>query len=144
MGDLNNTGPGPSIEDISDSYNDKIETLTTTFSNVITDLSESYLLSKNYPESDEYSSTYNTNNMQAQSLQASMLLIKTTLDTATTAQNDANSNMKETISKQVKKIAELKSMLEDLDQLNDGNVTMKSDFSKMYNYQYLQNLIVSL
>jgi hypothetical protein len=141
MGDLNNTGPGPgpSIEEIADSYNDKIETIATTFSYAITDLASNYLLSKNYPNSAEYSSAFNTNNTQVQGLQSSMLSIKTTLDKATNAQTTANTNMAEPIAKQVKKIEELKTMMVDLGQLNDGNVTMKSDFSKMYNYQYLRN-----
>jgi hypothetical protein len=57
-------------------------------------------------------------------------------------QNMLNNDMAKQIRSMKAEIDDLQNKLDDLNDLNNGNSTMKDDFVNQYNYQYLQNACI--
>ena len=120
-------------------YQDKLNTATEQFNSVLDDFKKYYIFSNKNPEVDEYQNYYLENKSQLQNLNKDVFLISNDIESDIKKLNYIVTRLNAKLSGEKELTDELKKLLKNLKESDNGASIMLEDTTSIYNKKYIKN-----
>jgi len=132
------------LEPQANKYQDKLNTITEQFTSVLDDYKKYYVFSNKNPEVDEYQTYYLENKSQLQNLNKEVFLISNDIERNIEKLNYIVTRLNAKLSGEKELTSELKQLMRNLKESDNGASIMLDDTTAIYNKKYIQNCEIVL
>ena len=132
------------LEPEAQKHQDKLNTITEQFTSVLDDYKKYYIFSNKNPEVDEYQNYYLENKSQLQNLNKDVFLISNDIESSIEKLNYIVTRLNAKLSGEKELMDELKQLLRNLQDTDNGASIMLDDTTFIYNKKYIRNIEIAI